>query len=147
MTKILEIEQLKICFKNGKALNEVVKSIGFDLIRGEILGIVGESGSGKTVTALSIMQLLDRDNTIFLFGKINYFEKNSIIPLTCCLCPNPTCIISGDKESRNSFQEPIASLNPVHRCGDQVAEAIHHSSKISQEEAKNKVLEFLRKFN
>jgi peptide/nickel transport system ATP-binding protein len=139
MTKILEIKDLKVCFKNGTALNEVVKSIGFDLIRGEILGIVGESGSGKTVTALSIMQLLDHDNTI-TSGKINYFEKKGSDPVDLLSIPESDLYNIRGRKIGMVFQEPMTSLNPVHRCGDQVAEAIILHDKISQDVAKNKVL-------
>lgn len=144
MTKMLEVEHLTVSFKNGNALNKVVNNISFDLFKGEILGIVGESGSGKSVSALSIMQLLDPDKSI-TSGKINYSGNADLTPVDLLHIPeSDLCRIRG-RGIAMVFQEPMTSLNPVHRCGDQVAEAIIHHFNLDKDSARKKVLDLFKK--
>lgn len=141
MTKVLEIERLSVFFNNGNIQNEVVKGISFDLFKGEILGIVGESGSGKSVTVLSIMRLLDQHQSQTT-GKIKYTESQTVEILSI---PEKEMYHIRGKGIGMIFQEPMTSLNPVHRCGDQVAEAILWHNKVSQQEAKKKTLSLFEK--
>ena len=116
----------------------ILKNISFDLKKNEILGFVGESGSGKSITAFSIINLL-RSKNITKTGTINYngdfieslgskgFEK---------IRGNEISII---------FQEPMSSLNPSMKCGEQILEIILNHNLISLKKGKNKVLELIKK--
>lgn len=96
---MLEVKDLKISFLRNKQWHEVVKSISFNVQRGETLAIVGESGSGKSVTSLAIMGLLDKKKSK-IEGNID-FEGKRISMI---------------------FQEPMTALNPVMKCGKQMME-------------------------
>ena len=116
----------------------ILKNISFDLKKNQILGFVGESGSGKSITAFSIINLL-RSKNITKTGTINYngdfieslgskgFEK---------IRGNEISII---------FQEPMSSLNPSMKCGEQILEIILNHNLISLKKGKNKVLELIKK--
>jgi len=116
----------------------ILKNISFNLKKNQILGFVGESGSGKSITAFSIINLL-RSKNITKTGTINYngdfieslgskgFEK---------IRGNEISII---------FQEPMSSLNPSMKCGEQILEIILNHNLISLKKGKNKVLELIKK--
>ncbi|HFC00383.1 MAG TPA: ABC transporter ATP-binding protein [Phaeodactylibacter sp.] len=142
--KLLEIIDLEVQFATEEGLVKAVNKISFTLYRGETLGIVGESGSGKSVTSLSIMQLIPQPPGKIVGGEILYYPKGhgeiDLVKLT-------------EKEIRHYrgneiamiFQEPMTSLNPVFRCGDQVAEAIILHQKITPSEAKEMTLDLFEK--
>jgi len=142
--KLLEVIDLQTQFATEEGIVKAVDKISFTLYRGETLGIVGESGSGKSVTSLSIMQLVAQPPGKIVGGKILYYPKGkSEIDL----------LQLSDKEMQHYrgnelamiFQEPMTSLNPVFRCGDQVAEAIILHQKISKSEAKKLTIELFEK--
>lgn len=112
-TKVLSVKNysLKIDHKN------VLSNISFELGKGEILGIVGESGSGKSLTALSILKLLNIRNSKSS-GEI-FFNGNSISQLE----ESEIKKIRGNEISI-VFQEPMSSLNPSMKCGHQISEII-----------------------
>lgn len=134
---MLRIENLSISFKSNDETVNAVKSVSFDIARGETLGIVGESGSGKSVTALAIMRLLSPQATINS-GSIN-FEGDNILKLSL----KEIRKIRAQKISM-IFQEPMTSLNPVMRCGKQVAEVFGNSG-LSKSEIRNEVLNLFNK--
>jgi peptide/nickel transport system ATP-binding protein len=116
-----------------------VDHISFDLHNGEAIGIVGESGSGKSVTALSIMHLLQTPPAQYTSGNIFFKSKrNGIIDLLT-LDSHTLQSVRGN-EIGMIFQEPMSSLNPVFTCGDQVSEAIRVHQHISAKEAKEKTI-------
>lgn len=133
---MLRITKLSIGKKGSAEI--LVDDIGFHLERGQTLGVVGETGSGKSLTALSIMGLLPRQLEI-VSGKIE-FAGQEISSLT-------------DEEQKKLrgrsismiFQEPMTALNPVMRCGKQVAEVIRQHRKSGKKESKEEVLELFRK--
>lgn len=141
MNKVLEVKNLSISFKaNNEEKNfKAVKNISFKLNKSEVLGIVGESGSGKSVTALSILSLLP-ENKVF-------YSKNASIKLN-----NVELIKAGDdvlNKIRGGkigfiFQEPMSSLNPLHKIGNQIAETIAIHQKVSNKQAKEQALELLK---
>ncbi|MCK5349316.1 MAG: ABC transporter ATP-binding protein, partial [Desulfobacula sp.] len=136
---ILTIENLSISFKMGKRTTNVVKNVDLVLKKGETLALVGESGSGKTVTAMSILKLL-AESAIYPTGSIEFSGKN-------CLT------ISNDeiREIRGNkigviFQQPMTSLNPLHRIGKQLKESIFlHQRTITNRKADEKALFWLEK--
>lgn len=142
--KLLEVIDLQTQFYTEEGIVKAVDKISFTLFRGETLGIVGESGSGKSVTSLSIMQLIAQPPGRIVGGEILYYPKGQseidLLKLT-------------DKEMQRYrgnelamiFQEPMTSLNPVFRCGDQVTEAIILHQKISTSEAKKRTIQLFEK--
>lgn len=124
MTKepILEVRNLVTEFTSEGVVTKAVNDVSFVLHKGETIGIVGESGSGKSVTSLSIMQLIPDPPGRISNGEIFYHGKDGLVDL----------LHIREKEMRTYrgndiamiFQEPMTSLNPVYKCGDQVMEAI-----------------------
>jgi len=113
-----------------------VDDVSFDLLKGEILCIVGESGSGKTVTALSILRLIDHPGRI-TGGNIMFGKKN-LLELTIRELQD----IRGNRISM-IFQDPHSSLNPVFTTGDQISEAITAHRSVSRKEADARAIELL----
>ncbi|MGA1761927.1 MAG: ABC transporter ATP-binding protein [Gammaproteobacteria bacterium] len=138
MSNLLSIKNLTIQFKTKQGLFTAVDDISFDLGRNRILGLVGESGSGKSVTAMSICQLLPKHQSII--SKNSSIEFNGVDLIN--IQPSAMKKIRGN-EICMIFQEPMTSLNPFHRIGDQITEAILIHQKISKKEAKNESLRLL----
>lgn len=134
--ELLKVENLYI----SEIINKekvVVADINFFINSGEILGIVGESGSGKTVTSMSILNLLPPDLKISK-GKI-FFNKKNLLELN----ENELEHIRGNKISV-IFQNPISSLNPLMRIGNQIGEVIKKHQNLSKFEIKIRVLNILQ---
>jgi len=125
---ILSIKNLKTYFFTKKGIVRAVDDISFDVRKGEILCIVGESGSGKTVTALSILRLVESPGKI-IEGKI-ILDGDKLLELS----PQKMQDIRGNKISM-VFQDPHSALNPIFTIGDQVSEAIRAHKSASKEEA------------
>lgn len=133
---LLRVENLSVFFRQRKSSNCVVKDLSFEVRKGEILGIVGESGSGKTMTALSIMGLLQKNARVE--GNI-YFQDINLPNLR----EEQFRKIKG-KEISMIFQEPMTSLNPLMTIGEQLDEMIYlHDKKASSSNRREKVLEGL----
>ena len=131
---IIEVKNLSISFGDKQVLN----NINFKVEQGDTLGIVGESGSGKSLTSLAIMGLLSPNVTIHPESEILFRQDDKMIDLLK-LSPKELEEIRGN-EIGMIFQEPMTSLNPSLRCGEQVEEAIRLHQNLSKEEAKKKVL-------
>lgn len=138
MNTLLSVNKLSITFKTAKEPFKAVKDISFALKKNQILGIVGESGSGKSVTALSVLGLLPKNQSI-LSGGIN-FEGQNLLSYN----EKQYKSIRGNKISM-IFQEPMSSLNPSLTCGYQVAEILQCHEKISKKDAKERVLRLFEK--
>lgn len=125
---ILEIKNLHVSFNTYNGKVQAVRGVNIALKKGETLAIVGESGSGKSVTVRSVMQLL-ANNTNYDQGEI-FFEGEDLL-------------LKSDKEMQSIrgqkiamiFQDPMTSLNPVMKIGDQIAESIRLHQKKSRKEA------------
>ncbi|MBQ3985843.1 MAG: ABC transporter ATP-binding protein, partial [Oscillospiraceae bacterium] len=127
--KKLEVKDLRISFTTANGKVQAVRDISFDLYKGETLAIVGESGSGKSVTSRAIMGIL-AGNAIKEGGKILYGDKD--------LMKTPEDEfhrIRGDKIAM-VFQDPLSSLNPIMRVGQQLTEAMLLKNKTSRRESK-----------
>lgn len=127
---LLEVDCLSIAFNNAT----VVRNISFAIKEKEVLAVVGESGSGKSVTALQLIGLLPQKIARIVSGRI-VFNGIDITNYTDKQYEQLRGI-----EIAMVFQEPMSALNPSMRCGKQVAEVIKLHSKISKQEAKNRVL-------
>jgi len=142
MQPLLSIENLSVDFISESGKTAAVKNISFQVRKGEILALVGESGSGKSVTSLSILQLLPKPPAHYPQGKIIFAEGGDVIDLLQ-LSHHQLRSIRGNKISM-IFQEPMTSLNPVIKCGEQVIEALLVHKKISKREAKEQTIEWFR---
>ena len=110
---IIEVKNLKTYFKTDDGTAKAVNDVSFNVYPGETLGIVGESGCGKSVTALSIMRLIQTPPGLFAGGEI-LFHGEDILKLPDARMRE----IRGNIISM-IFQEPMTSLNPVFTCGNQ----------------------------
>ena len=136
---LLEINNLSISFSSSKTEQDAVKNLSYIISKGKTLGIVGESGSGKSVSSLSIMGLLDPKANI-KSGSITYLAEGNKVDLLK-LNKQEMRKYRG-KEIAMIFQEPMTSLNPVIKCGEQVAESIRLHQKKTRKEAKKQVIEW-----
>jgi len=139
---LLTVNNLQTIFHTEKGVVQAVNDISFSLKKGETVGIVGESGSGKSVTALSIMQLVKKPGEV-ANGEIIFHQNEESIDLL--QVPKNKMHQYRGKELAMIFQEPMTSLNPVFRCGNQVVEAMMIHQKISKKEAKIQTLQLFEK--
>lgn len=137
---LLEVKNLVTDFKNEDEYMRAVDDTSFTLHKGETIGIVGESGSGKSVTALSIMQLIPNPPGKVTGGQILYHAKDHRTLDLTKISAKEMRSLRGN-EIAMIFQEPMTSLNPVIKCGEQVMEAIMIHQKISKRAARLRTLE------
>ena len=136
---ILEIKDLCVEFQTVEGVVHAVDHLNYTLHKGEKLGIVGESGSGKSVSSLGMMQLIPNPPGRITGGEILYHGKDLVKA-----SEKEMQKIRGNEISM-IFQEPMTSLNPVMKIGDQVAECVLQHEKISKKEALKKAEDMLRK--
>ena len=141
--RILEVNNLEVCFSSDEGVNTAIQNISFYLNKGETLGIVGESGSGKSVTSLSVMRLIQQPGFIKQ-GEILFRNKQQQECDLIKLNEKQLQHIRGE-EIAMIFQEPMTSLNPVYTCGMQVMEAIRLHKKVSRSEARLQVISLFEK--
>lgn len=134
---LLEVKNLKTYFFTDEGIVKAVDDVSFFLRRGESLGIVGESGSGKSVTALSIMRLIQDPPGKILGGEI-LFKGEDLLKKK----EEEMRDVRGNKISM-IFQDPMTSLNPVFTIGDQIMEAIILHQKLDKASARRKAIEML----
>ena len=144
MHPLLQVNNLSVDFISESGVVHALKNISFQVRRGEIVALVGESGSGKSVTSLSILQLLPSPPARYAGGEILFSENDEtqvdLLKINKTLLPG----IRGNKISM-IFQEPMTSLNPVMRCGQQVMEAIHWHKKVSIKQAREETIKWFEK--
>ncbi|MBR5995863.1 MAG: ATP-binding cassette domain-containing protein [Eubacteriaceae bacterium] len=128
MARILEIKNLKISFRTNNGTVKAVRDVDMTLDKGETLAIVGESGSGKSVTARAIMGIL-ANNAIVESGEIFYDGKDLLK-----ISEEEFHKIRGGKIAM-IFQDPLSSLNPIMKVGQQMTEAMILNGKANQKEA------------
>jgi peptide/nickel transport system ATP-binding protein len=134
---LLEVKNLHVGFPTEDGIVHAVDGVSLTLMPGETLGVVGESGSGKSVTFLTVMGLINRKSAI-VEGQI-IFKGQDLLTL-------PTDEL---KKIRGAsigmvFQDPMTSLHPFYKVGDQISEAILAHEKISKKEASTKAVDMLR---
>ena len=130
MPNLLTINNLQVDFHSDRGHTKAVNGISLHLAPGETLGIVGESGSGKSVTSLAIMRLLGSAASVKISGEILYQSPRQTTPVDLLKLPEKTLQQVRGAEIAMIFQEPMTSLNPVFRCGNQVTEAIQLHQKV-----------------
>lgn len=135
---ILSVENLGVEFRVENSTRvTAVKGVSFDIEKGKTLALVGESGSGKSVSALSILQLLPYPTASHPSGRI-LFEGRDIMRMN----QNQLQSIRGNRISM-IFQEPMTSLNPLHRVEKQISEVLYLHKGLNEEQAKRRVIELL----
>jgi len=134
--QLLSVDDLHVTFRTPRGNVKAVNELSFYVNKDETLGIVGESGSGKSVTSLSIMGLLN-EKTTMVEGKI-HFEGEDLLSM-----PEKKKQTFRGNHISMIFQEPMTSLNPIHKCGNQIMEPILLHQKIRKKEAKERALELL----
>jgi peptide/nickel transport system ATP-binding protein len=132
---LLDVQHLTVTFDAARA-TRVVDDVSFAIAPGETLGLVGESGSGKSVTAYSILRLLQPPGQVTA-GRI-LFEGQDLLMLS----EREMRAVRGARISL-IFQEPMTALNPVMRVGDQVAEALTAHGVVSRSDARARAVELL----
>jgi peptide/nickel transport system ATP-binding protein len=134
MTGIIEIQNLRTYFNTDSGVVKAVDDLSLTIMPGYTLGVVGESGSGKSVTSLTIMKLLaataeiNTGSVIFLGQDIVHMSEKQMRKLR-------------GSEISMIFQEPMSSLNPVHKVGRQVMEAILEHQDVTKDEARTRTIE------
>jgi len=136
---LLEIKDLRVHYEMDEGVVEAINGIDLAIRRGETFGLIGETGAGKTTTALSVLRLLPEPRARVIHGSIllggeNLFEKSDA----------EMRAIRGNKVSM-IFQDPMTALNPVHKIGDQVTEAIYlHQEKKNSRQANFDAIKMLQ---
>jgi peptide/nickel transport system ATP-binding protein len=135
---LLEVKDLKVHFPTDDGLVKAVDGISFRIERGETLGVVGESGSGKSVTFLTVLGLINR-KAARIEGEIR-FQGQNLLDLS----------VEELQEIRGSrismiFQDPMTSLHPYYRVGEQIVEAIRTHQDVSKSDAFGQAVEMLRR--
>jgi peptide/nickel transport system ATP-binding protein len=135
--QLLSVEDLQVHFATEDGVVHAVDGVSFDVAPGKVLGIVGESGSGKSVTAMTLMGLTRDVNSRF-GGKVLYKGRDLLE------------VSDADMQDYRGnelgmiFQDPMTSLNPVYRIGEQIVEAIQAHQKIDRRAARTRATELLR---
>jgi oligopeptide/dipeptide ABC transporter ATP-binding protein len=133
---LLNVDELRVSFQSEEGLVKAVDGVSFELRKGEVLAIVGESGSGKSVTALSLMGLTRGPNAR-IDGRASL---------------NGTDLVAASEDELQSiraarlsmiFQDPMTSLNPVYKIGDQIIEQIQAHEEVSKDEARERSVRLL----
>jgi len=136
--KLLEIDELRTWFYTDDGVAKAVDGVSYSIEAGRTLGVVGESGCGKSVTAMSILQLVPTPPGKYIGGEIRFRGENLLEygePAMRKIRGNEISVI---------FQEPMTSLNPVFRVGDQIGEALRLHEGMNRHEARERSIQLLR---
>lgn len=134
---LLSVKNLTVDFHTSEGVTRAVNNISFDIPAGRTIGIVGESGSGKSVTSLAVMGLLQKPAAKIPQGEI-LFNGQDLLKFSDSQMRD----IRGNQISM-IFQEPMTSLNPVFKVGDQIAETLRVHKNISKKEAWEKAVDLM----
>ena len=134
---MLTIDDLSVSFRSTQGETSAVRNISFRIEQGETVALVGESGSGKSVTALSIMQLLPYPAAFHPSGSI-LFQGEELLGAG----PERMQLVRGDRISM-IFQEPMTSLNPLHKVEKQINETLILHKGYTEVDARVRTLELL----
>lgn len=135
---LVEFKNLETHFHTGEGIVKAVNNVSFKIKEGETVCVVGESGCGKSVTAMSLMRLIPSPPGKIVGGEI-LFEGKDVLKFT-----EQELMDMRGNDISVIFQEPMTSLNPVFKIGDQICEAIILHQHLSKEEAEKKAIEVLK---
>jgi oligopeptide/dipeptide ABC transporter ATP-binding protein len=133
---VLEVRDLRTSFRRGKGVINIVRGVSFRVGPSGSVGLVGESGSGKSLTALSVMGLIEKPG--FIAGGEILLNGQDLVGMP----PAQLSRIQG-RDLAMVFQEPTAALNPVYHVGRQIAEAVRAHQDVSREQALDRARELL----
>jgi len=136
---LLEIKGLKTHFKTDDGWLHAVDGVDLDIDRGETVGVVGESGCGKSVTAKTVLKLIDMPPGKIVAGQV-LWKGRDLVPLS-----PPAMQKIRAKEISIIFQEPMTSLNPVYTVGEQIAESLRLHEGLSRKAALERAVEMLER--
>ncbi len=141
---IVEFDNVCTYFFTDVGTVKAVDGVSFDVPKSSTVGIVGESGCGKSVTSLSLMQLLQRPQGQTVGGEIR-FNMGEGTAYNIVNTPTKEMMALRGNMMSMIFQEPMTSLNPVFRCGNQVDEVIElHNPEMSKEDVKNRTIDMIK---
>jgi len=143
---LIRVENLTIGFRHEREIHNAVTGSSFHVYSGKTLAIVGESGSGKSVSSLSLMQLLNKEKTVFSSGRLT-IDSSLLQHVENAIDIAPTDSILSELRGKSIamiFQEPMTSLNPVMTCGYQVEEVLKKHMSVSHEKARKRALELFK---
>ena len=132
----LDVRSLSVTFKTEDGLVRAVQNLSFTVERGKTLAVVGESGSGKSVTSQAIMGL-HKGTSAKVTGEI-WFDGNELVKLS-----SDQMRLYRGKRISMIFQDPLSSLHPYYRIGDQIIEAYRMHHKVSKRDARARTIEML----
>ena len=138
---LLDIRELKTWFATDDGMVRAVDGVDLKIGRGETVGVVGESGCGKTVTARSVLKLIDMPPGRFEGGQILWQDRD-LLPLGAAEMDKIRA-----REIAIIFQEPMTSLNPVYTVGTQIAEVLREHEKLTRRQAVDRAAEMLSLVN
>jgi peptide/nickel transport system ATP-binding protein len=147
---LLSVRNLKTYFQQDEGLVRAVDGVSFDVAPGGTLGVVGESGCGKSVTARSILRIVDRPGRI-VEGEIRFRRRPTngvaaeVVDLAKLEANGAEMRAIRGAEIALIFQEPMSSFSPVHSVGSQIVEAILLHQPVGRREARDKAIEMLRR--
>ncbi len=149
---LLSVRDLKTYFAQDEGLVREVDGVSFDLYPGATLGVVGESGCGKSVTARSILRIVDRPGRI-VEGEIRFARParnggaghGRVVDLARLDANGPEMRAIRGAEIALIFQEPMSSFSPVHTVGNQIIEAIRLHQQVDRRQARTQTIEILRR--
>lgn len=140
---ILKIQNLQTKFRVGKRTVNAVNGVDLELKRGKSLCIVGESGCGKSVTAHSVLQLLP-NNGFITDGTVEYYpDGEEMLELSKYKRSSKAMRDIRGKDIAMIFQDPMSTLNPVYKIGDQIMENLLQHEKISKKQARERIVKLL----
>ena len=137
MSPILTVRDLQVSFRTDDGVVHAVDGVSFEVSPGEVVAVVGESGSGKSVTAQTLLGLTRAPNAK-ITGSV-MFQGTDLVEL-----PDDRFRAVRGEHIAMVFQDPMTSLNPVYRVGDQIAEMIRAHREVSKSEALSRAVELLR---
>ncbi len=144
MKELLRVRGLKTYFHTDDGIVKAVDGVDLSISDGETLGVVGESGCGKSVTARSVMRLLQEPPARIESGEILFRKKNGEVVDITKLKPHGSAMrATRGNEIAMIFQEPMMSLSPIHTIGQQIGEMLRHHRGLEKSEAREKAIELL----
>src|SRR5881394_2230274 len=130
---VLSVRNLEVEFLTRRSTLRAINGVSFDIAKGEVLGVVGESGAGKSVTGLAVIGLIDPP------GRISGGEIRLSGLRIDNLPPDEMRKVRG-KRIGMIFQDPLTSLNPLYRIGDQIVETIRTHARVSEAQARERAV-------
>ena len=143
MDALISVRDLRTYFVSDEGTTRAVDGASFDVHPGKTLGVVGETGCGKSVTARSILRIVERPGRI-VGGEILLNRKNGVVDLAQLDEDGKEIRAIRGGEIGLVFQEPLTSFSPVHTVGDQIIEAIRLHSKLDKSGARKRAVELLQ---